>query len=55
MDEICVTERLICENHRLMEEVKHLKKELKDKERIIKKLTKGKTIYNEDEDRIEYR
>lgn len=55
MDDIQVTEKLIKENFRLMEEIKHLKKELKDKERIIKKLTKGKMIYNEDEDRIEYR
>ena len=53
--DVCVHEKLIKENFRLMEENKHLKKELKDKERIIKKLTKGKMIYNEDEDRIEYR
>lgn len=53
--DVCVTEKLIKENFRLLEENKHLKKELKDKERIIKKLTKGKMIYNEDEDRIEYR
>ena len=55
MDDVCATEMLVKENFRLMEEIKHLKKELKDKERIIKKLTKGKMIYNEDEDRIEYR
>lgn len=53
--QIDVTTKLIEENFRLMEENKHLKKELKDKERIIKKLTKGKMVYNEDEDRIEYR
>lgn len=55
MDDIQVTEKLIKENFRLTEEIKHLKKELKDKERIIKKLTKGKMVYNEDEDKIEYR
>ncbi len=53
--DVNVTERLIVENNRLMEEVKHLKKELKEKERIIKKLCNGKMIFNEDEERIEYR
>lgn len=54
--QIDVTTKLIAENQRMEKEIKHLKKELKEKEYLLKKMKKQMNVYNdEDIERMEFR